>query len=138
MSTDAFTTAAKQKSSDDTELEVLGHSSAAPHGSLGIKPSAEIRHTNLIGDTKLSGVTPVDKNQAHQPDGLHGSSQKQIPTKTQNMGYSLNGMLPKFSGGDPSQNSASASGDAHNAPLNAELKSYRRRLLGQRMKRHCQ
>ena len=49
MSTDAFSTAAKQPSSDDTELEVLGHSSAAPHGSLGVKPSAQIRHTNLMG-----------------------------------------------------------------------------------------
>ena len=121
MSTDAFTTAAKHPSSDDTELEVLGHSSAAPHGSLGVKPSAEIRHTNLIGDTKLSGVTPVDKNQEHQPDGLHGSSQKQKPTNTQIQGSSLNRMLPKFSGGNPSQNSASASGDVHDAPINADF-----------------
>ena len=97
MYSDAFSTADKNKSSDDTELEVLGQSSAAPHGSLGVTPSAQQGGNTPLGDKNLSGVTPVDKKQEHQPDGLHGSSQKHKPTKTQNMGYSRKGMLPKFS-----------------------------------------
>ena len=121
MNSDAFSTADNQKSSDDTELEVLGQSSAAPHGSLGVTPSAKQGGNTPLGDKNLSGVTPVDINQEHQPDGLHGSSQKQKQIKTQNQGSSLNKMLPKFSGGNPSQNSASASGDVHDAPLNADF-----------------
>lgn len=121
MNTGAFSTADKKKGSDDQDLEVLGQSSADPHGSLGVTPSAVQGGNTPLGDINLSGVTPVDTNQAHQPDGLHGSSHKQKQTKTQNMGYSRKGMLPKFSGGNPSQNSASASGDVHDAPINAEL-----------------
>ena len=84
MYSDAFSTADNQKSSDDTELEVLGQSSAAPHGSLGVTPSAQQGGNTPLGDKNLSGVTPVDTNQAHQPDGLHGgSSHKQKQTKTQ-------------------------------------------------------
>jgi hypothetical protein len=80
----AFSTADDKNSSDDQELEDLGQSSAAPHGSLGVTPSALQGGNTPLGDINLSGVTLVDKNQAHQPDGLHGSSHKQKPTKTQN------------------------------------------------------
>ena len=78
MNTDAFSTADKKKGSDDQELEVLGQSSADPHGSLGVTPSAKQGGNTPLGDKNLSGVTPVDINQEHQPDGLHECNSRNI------------------------------------------------------------